>query len=76
MDDAAAPNHLALLDSCIQPYPVRESCLDVKYIEDKKIQLLLNAGGPDKVSRVQMAKAVAQFKGHDTSKIKPVSASL
>ncbi|XLR11477.1 hypothetical protein S83_039415, partial [Arachis hypogaea] len=51
-------------------------CLDVKYIEDKKIQLLLNAGGPDKVSRVQMAKAVAQFKGHDTSKIKPVSASL
>ncbi|XLT02409.1 hypothetical protein HN51_051760 [Arachis hypogaea] len=24
MDDAAAPNHLALLDSCIQPYPVRE----------------------------------------------------
>ncbi|RYR26772.1 hypothetical protein Ahy_B02g061073 [Arachis hypogaea] len=112
MDDAAAPNHLALLDSCIQPYPVRERKKAVFYSviektqiklsdlrssiiyepqkvspipkslpiqgmdEDKKIQLLLNAGGPDKVSRVQMAKAVAQFKGHDTSKIKPVSASL
>lgn len=39
------------------------------------MQLLLNAGGPDRVSRVQMAEAVAQIRGHDTSLIKPVSAS-
>lgn len=39
------------------------------------MQLLLNVGGPDRVSRVQMAKAVAQFRGHDSSLIKPVSAS-
>ncbi|XP_015948176.1 uncharacterized protein LOC107473144 [Arachis duranensis] len=43
--------------------------------EDKQIQLLLNAGGPDRVSRVQMAEAVAQFRGYDASKIKSVSAS-
>ncbi|XP_058744042.1 uncharacterized protein LOC131616666 [Vicia villosa] len=41
----------------------------------KQMQLLLNAGGPDRVSRVQMAEAVAQIRGHDTSLIKPVSAS-
>lgn len=39
------------------------------------MQLLLNAGGPDRVSRVQMAEAVAQVRGYDTSLIKPVSAS-
>jgi hypothetical protein len=39
------------------------------------MQLLLNVGGPDRVSRVQMAEAVAQFRGYDTSLIKPVSAS-
>jgi hypothetical protein len=39
------------------------------------MQLLLNVGGPDRVSRVQMAEAVAQFRGYDTSFIKPVSAS-
>ncbi|KAK2407146.1 NAD(P)-binding Rossmann-fold superfamily protein [Trifolium repens] len=43
--------------------------------EGKKMQLLLNVGGPDRVSRVQMAEAVAQFRGYDTSLIKPVSAS-
>ncbi|XP_045800267.1 methionine adenosyltransferase 2 subunit beta [Trifolium pratense] len=43
--------------------------------EGKKMQLLLNVGGSDRVSRVQMAEAVAQFRGHDTSLIKPVSAS-
>ena len=43
--------------------------------EDKRMQLLLNVGGPDRVSRVQMAEAVAQFRGHDSSLIKPVSAS-
>lgn len=39
------------------------------------MQLLLNAGGPDRVSRLQMAEAVAQFRGYDTSIIKSVSAS-
>jgi len=39
------------------------------------MQLLLNVGGPDRVSRVEMAEAVAQFRGYDTSLIKPVSAS-
>lgn len=39
------------------------------------MQLLLNAGGPDRVSRVEMADAVAQFRGYDTSLIKAVSAS-
>lgn len=43
--------------------------------ERKQMQLLLNAGGPDRVSRVQMAEAVAQFRGHETSLIKSVSAS-
>lgn len=39
------------------------------------MQLVLNVGGPDRVSRVQMAEAVAQFRGYDTSLIKSVSAS-
>lgn len=39
------------------------------------MQLLLNVGGPDRVSRVQMAEGVAQIRGHDSSLIKPVSAS-
>ncbi|AET02100.1 putative methionine adenosyltransferase [Medicago truncatula] len=43
--------------------------------EGKQMQLLLNAGGPDRVSRVEMADAVAQFRGYDTSLIKAVSAS-
>ncbi|KAL2251728.1 UNVERIFIED_CONTAM: dTDP-4-dehydrorhamnose reductase [Sesamum indicum] len=43
--------------------------------ESKQMQLLLNVGGPDRVSRVQMAEAVAHVKGYSTSLIKPVSAS-
>ncbi|KAK7274548.1 hypothetical protein RIF29_15642 [Crotalaria pallida] len=43
--------------------------------EGKQIQLVLNAGGPDRLSRVQMAEAVAQFRGYDSSIIKSVSAS-
>ncbi|XP_027906882.1 methionine adenosyltransferase 2 subunit beta [Vigna unguiculata] len=43
--------------------------------EGKQMQLLLNVGGADRVSRVQMAEAVAQFRGYDTSLIKPVPAS-
>ncbi|CAM8925092.1 unnamed protein product [Rhodiola kirilowii] len=43
--------------------------------EEMKMQLLLNVGGPDRLSRAQMAEAVAQIRGHDLSLIKPVSAS-
>lgn len=43
--------------------------------EGKQIQLLLNIGGPDRVSRVQMAEAVAHVRGYNTSLIKPVPAS-
>lgn len=39
------------------------------------MQLLLNVGGPDRLSRVQMAEAVAHIRGYSTSLIKPVSAS-
>ena len=43
--------------------------------DGKQMQLLLNAGGSDRVSRVQMAEAVAQFRGYDTSIIKSMSSS-
>ncbi|KAF8413133.1 hypothetical protein HHK36_001109 [Tetracentron sinense] len=47
-----------------------------RWISDgKRMQLLLNVGGPDRVSRVQMAKTVATIKGYNTSLIKHVSAS-
>lgn len=36
---------------------------------------LLNVGGPDRVSRVQMAEAVAHVRSYKSSLIKPVSAS-
>ena len=51
--------------------------LTIKIVEPegKQMQLLLNVGGPDRVSRVQMAEAVADFRGYNTSLIKPVSAS-
>ncbi|XP_010523033.1 PREDICTED: methionine adenosyltransferase 2 subunit beta [Tarenaya hassleriana] len=39
------------------------------------MQLVLNAGGPDRLSRVQMAEAIAEVRGHDSSLIKPVSAT-
>lgn len=39
------------------------------------MQLLLNLGGPDRVSRVQMAEAVAESRGYDISLINHVSAS-
>lgn len=39
------------------------------------MQLVLNAGGPDRISRVQMAEAVAKVRGYNTSFIKSVSAS-
>uniref|UniRef100_A0A5B7A908 Putative methionine adenosyltransferase 2 subunit beta isoform X1 n=1 Tax=Davidia involucrata TaxID=16924 RepID=A0A5B7A908_DAVIN len=43
--------------------------------ESKQMQLLLNVGGPDRVSRVQMAESVALVRGYNTSSIKSVSAS-
>ncbi|CAH8361173.1 unnamed protein product [Eruca vesicaria subsp. sativa] len=42
---------------------------------DKQMRLILNAGGPNRLSRVQMAEVVAQVRGHDLSLIKHVSAS-
>lgn len=48
---------------------------DVTSPEGKQMQLLLNVGGPDRVSRVQMAEVVADIRGYSTSLIKPVSAS-
>lgn len=44
-------------------------------LDGEHMQLLLNVGGPDRVSRVHMAEAVAEFRGYDPSLIKPVSAS-
>ncbi|XP_026380104.1 methionine adenosyltransferase 2 subunit beta-like isoform X1 [Papaver somniferum] len=50
--------------------------LSKKWISDKEqMKLLLNVGGPDRLSRLQMAEAVATVKGYDTSLLKPVSAS-
>ncbi|KAL3814859.1 hypothetical protein ACJIZ3_016127 [Penstemon smallii] len=43
--------------------------------ERKQLQLVLNVGGSDRVSRAQMAEAVAHARGYVTSLIKPVSAS-
>ncbi|EEF50486.1 methionine adenosyltransferase 2 subunit beta [Ricinus communis] len=43
--------------------------------ESKQMQLLLNVGGPDRVSRVQMAEAVADIRGYNSALIKSVSAA-
>ncbi|MCD7472118.1 hypothetical protein HAX54_013058 [Datura stramonium] len=43
--------------------------------EGEPMQLLLNVGGPDRVSRVQMAEAVAHIRGYNLSLIKSVSSS-
>ncbi|CAN6252733.1 unnamed protein product [Urochloa humidicola] len=43
--------------------------------DGKKVQVLLNVGGPDRVSRLQMAESVAAVRGYDHSIIKSVSAS-
>ncbi|CAN8248206.1 unnamed protein product [Cochlearia groenlandica] len=45
--------------------------------DDKKegMRVVLNAGGGERVSRVEMAEAVAQARGHDLTLIKQVSAS-
>ncbi|KAL5565580.1 hypothetical protein UlMin_028744 [Ulmus minor] len=50
--------------------------LSKKWIsEGKQIQMLLNVGGPDRVSRAQMAETVADVRGYNKSLIKSVSAS-
>jgi len=47
-----------------------------KWIADgKEMKLLLNVGGPDRLSRAQIAEIVADVKGHSRSLIKHVSAS-
>ncbi|KAG2662695.1 methionine adenosyltransferase 2 subunit beta isoform X1 [Panicum virgatum] len=43
--------------------------------DGKKVQVLLNVGGPDRVSRLQMAESVATVRGYDHNIIKSVSAS-
>uniref|UniRef100_A0A453Q5B3 RmlD-like substrate binding domain-containing protein n=1 Tax=Aegilops tauschii subsp. strangulata TaxID=200361 RepID=A0A453Q5B3_AEGTS len=43
--------------------------------DGKKVQLLLNVGGPDRVSRLQMAESVAEVRGYSKSMIKSVPAS-
>jgi len=41
----------------------------------KKVQVLLNVGGPDRVSRLQMAESIAVVRGYNPSIIKSMSAS-
>ncbi|WCJ23169.1 NAD(P)-binding Rossmann-fold superfamily protein [Euphorbia peplus] len=43
--------------------------------ECKQMKLVLNVGGPDRLSRVQMAEVVADVRGYNRALIKPVSAS-
>ncbi|KAF8779484.1 hypothetical protein HU200_002531 [Digitaria exilis] len=43
--------------------------------DGKKTQVLLNVGGPDRVSRLQMAESVAAVRGYNHCIIKSVSAS-
>ncbi|KAH0460728.1 hypothetical protein IEQ34_008303 [Dendrobium chrysotoxum] len=50
--------------------------LTKKWISDgNQIKLILNVGGPDRLSRAQMAVAVADYRGYDLSLIKLVSAA-
>ncbi|XP_039125011.1 LOW QUALITY PROTEIN: methionine adenosyltransferase 2 subunit beta [Dioscorea cayenensis subsp. rotundata] len=43
--------------------------------DGEPMQLFLNVGGPDRLSRLEMAKSVATYRGYDLSLIKSVSAS-
>lgn len=49
--------------------------INAHYADGKRIQVLLNVGGPDRVSRLQMAESVADVRGYSHSTIKSVSAS-
>lgn len=42
-------------------FALMNSAFLILVTEGKQMQLLLNVGGADRVSRVQMAEAVAQF---------------
>lgn len=44
-------------------------------VEGEQMHLLLNVGGPDRVSRLQMAESVADIRRYNNSLIKSVSAS-
>lgn len=44
-------------------------------LDGEPMQLFLNVGGPDRLSRLEMAKSVATYRGYDLSLIKSVSAS-
>lgn len=45
------------------------------YPDGTNMQVILNVGGPDRLSRLQMAETVAAVKGYELSLLKPVSAS-
>jgi len=49
--------------------------IKVHAADGKKVQVLLNVGGPDRVSRLQMAESIAVVRGYNPSIIKSVSAS-
>lgn len=59
----------------ISPWLFRFITWYVLFLEKEPMQLLLNVGGPDRVSRVQMAEAVAHIRGYNLSLIKSVSSS-
>ncbi|KAK1376988.1 Methionine adenosyltransferase 2 subunit beta [Heracleum sosnowskyi] len=44
--------------------------------ERNNMQLVMNVGGPDRLSRLQMAETVATVRGYKSSLLKPTSASL
>ncbi|KAL4191672.1 hypothetical protein AMTRI_Chr07g31060 [Amborella trichopoda] len=44
--------------------------------DEREMQLVLNVGGPDRLSRLEMAEVVAKIRCYDSSKIKSISASL
>ncbi|KAK1395091.1 hypothetical protein POM88_014147 [Heracleum sosnowskyi] len=51
--------------------------VSVKMItECNNMQLVMNVGGPDRLSRLQMAETVATVRGYKSSLLKPTSASL
>lgn len=71
-------NFLVLLNNFKMRYlkfAFMNSAFLITVTEGKQMQLLLNVGGADRVSRLQMAEAVAEFRGYDASLIKSVSAS-
>lgn len=47
----------------------------LKYTQEARLQLLLNVGGPQRLSRAEMAEVVADIKGFKKSLIKYVSAA-